>query len=77
MSPKLVRTEPHTVENRGITMTPLFLRLISGKDRQNAKWAELSVINLTNYESPAERLPTFKNYTARQRQFLVSLHSYK
>ena len=24
MSPKLVRTEPHTVENRGITMTPLF-----------------------------------------------------
>ena len=31
MSPKLVRTEPHTVENRGITMTPLFLRLMSWK----------------------------------------------
>ena len=31
MSPKLVRTQPHTVENRGITMAPLFLRLISWK----------------------------------------------
>ena len=29
MSPKLVQTQPHTVENRGITMAPLFLRLIS------------------------------------------------
>ena len=26
MSPKLVRTYPHKVENRGITMAPLFLR---------------------------------------------------
>ena len=31
MSPKLVRTWPHIVENRGITMAPLFLRLISWK----------------------------------------------
>ena len=29
MSPKLLRTEPHLVENRGITMAPLFLRLTS------------------------------------------------
>ena len=29
MSPKLVRTLPHIVENWGITMAPLFLRLIS------------------------------------------------
>ena len=26
MSPKLVRTYPHKVENRGITIAPLFLR---------------------------------------------------
>ena len=31
MSPKLVRTWPHIVENRRITMAPLFLRLISWK----------------------------------------------
>ena len=31
MSPKLVQTKPHTVENRGNTMAPLFLRLISWK----------------------------------------------
>ena len=29
MSPKLVRTSPHILENRGITMAPLFLILIS------------------------------------------------
>ena len=29
MSPKLVQTYPHTVENRGIAMAPLILRLIS------------------------------------------------
>ena len=29
MSPKLVRTYPHIVENRRITMAPLFLRFIS------------------------------------------------
>ena len=28
MSPKLVKTYPHRVENRGIAMAPLFLRLI-------------------------------------------------
>ena len=27
--PKLLRTQPHIVENRGITMAPLFLRLTS------------------------------------------------
>ena len=31
MSPKLVRTYPHIVEKRGITITPLILRLISLK----------------------------------------------
>ena len=31
MSPKLVRTYPHIVENWGITMAPLILRLISWK----------------------------------------------
>ena len=30
MSPQLVRTYPHIVENRGITMAPLILRLIQG-----------------------------------------------
>ena len=29
MSPKLLRTYPHIVENLGITMAPLFLRLTS------------------------------------------------
>ena len=29
MSPKLLRTQPHIVENRGITMAPLFLSLTS------------------------------------------------
>ena len=29
MSPKLLRTLPHIVENLGITMAPLFLRLTS------------------------------------------------
>jgi hypothetical protein len=29
MSPKLVRTYTHIEEDRGITMTPLFLRLTS------------------------------------------------
>ena len=29
MSPKLLRTQPHIVENRGITMAPLFLSLPS------------------------------------------------
>ena len=29
MSPKLVQTYPHIVENWGITMAPLILRLIS------------------------------------------------
>ena len=31
MSPKLIRTYSHIVENRGITMTPIFFRLISFK----------------------------------------------
>ena len=31
MSLKLVRTYPHTVENQGIIIAPLFLRLISRK----------------------------------------------
>ena len=31
VSQKLLRTEPHVVENRGITMAPLFLRLTSWK----------------------------------------------
>ena len=31
MSPKLLCTYPHIVENWGITMAPLFLRLISSK----------------------------------------------
>ena len=29
MSPKLLRTQPHIVENLGITMAPLFLSLTS------------------------------------------------
>ena len=29
MSPKLLQTQPHIVENRGITMAPLFLSLTS------------------------------------------------
>ena len=29
MSPKLLRPQPHIVKNRGITVAPLFLRLIS------------------------------------------------
>ena len=29
MSPKLLQTQPHIVENQGITMAPLFLSLTS------------------------------------------------
>ena len=29
MSPKLLRAQPHIVENQGITMAPLFLSLTS------------------------------------------------
>ena len=38
MSPKLVQTYPRIVENWGITMAPLFLRLISWKSLPQSIW---------------------------------------
>ena len=47
MSPKLVRTYPHKVENRGITMAPLFLRdnVKTNFNQMNENLIETSILN--------------------------------
>ena len=53
MSPKLVRTYPHKVENRGITMAPLFLRdnVKTNFNQMNDNLNEKSVQNTLHHSA--------------------------